>query len=87
MTNKNRFNIEPTNSTQPVVNEAPQDKVLSKEEANAILSEKVAEVERLLRECEQFADKHKLSISWDLAYGMGGWYEEGEWCSSTSSCS
>ena len=65
-------------------------------EANKVIAKKLMEAEALIRECEKIADEHKLGFSWDLAYGMGGWYSgnpeardaysDSGWSSSSSSC-
>jgi hypothetical protein len=47
---------------------------LDKQEANKIIAEKIAQAEALIKECEVIADKTGVGFSWDLAYGMGGWY-------------
>ena len=61
--------------------------------ANSLISE----AEGLIREAESLADEFGFTLSWDLAYGMGGvyypskaigeddWAESG-WNSSSSSC-
>ncbi len=59
---------------------------MSKEEANKKLSEMVAEVYAKLAEVQSFADEHNLGFSLDVEYGMGGYYEEGEWHPSSQSC-
>lgn len=42
------------------------------EKAKEDISKKIAEAYKLVREAEALATTHKLSFSWDLAYGMGG---------------
>ena len=68
--------------------EAATDKVktLTKEQANALLSDKLSQAQALINECEKLADEHGLDFSMDLAYGMGGTYEEGAWHPSSQSC-
>jgi hypothetical protein len=65
---------------------------MSKEEANKVLSEKLAAVKALMSECENLADEHGLSFSSPIGeYGMGGQFygkgpanEDGEWEESDS---
>lgn len=64
--------------------EAP--KKMTKEQANNLLSEKLSQAQALISECETLADQYELDFSVDLAYGMGGTYEEGEWHPSSQSC-
>ena len=59
---------------------------IDRQEAVARISELTNQAREILREAEAIADQAEVSISWDLAYGMGGWYESGEWRSSSSSC-
>lgn len=54
--------------------------------ANEIISLKINEAEKLIGQCEELADKNSLEFSWNLAYGMGGWYSSGEWMSSSADC-
>lgn len=75
-----RFNV---NKEAPTVPETPK---MSKQEANQKLSELVAEVYAKLAEAQSFADENELSFSLDVEYGMGGYYEEGEWHPSSQSC-
>lgn len=75
-----RFNVE--KEAQPV----PETPKMSKQEANQKLSELVAEVYSKLAEAQNFADENELSFSLDVEYGMGGYYEEGEWHPSSQSC-
>lgn len=70
----------------------------NQQEANALIAERLELAQALISECESIADKAKVGFSWDLAYGMGGWYEPkngevnrygdeiGGWQSSSSSC-
>lgn len=64
----------------------PESRIMTKQEANENLSKLVAEVYKKLGEAQTFADKHNLSFSLDVEYGMGGSYEEGEWHPSSQSC-
>jgi len=68
---------------------------LTQEEANAKLTALVEAAYAAVREAEAFADEHKLGFSFDLSYGMGGYYngdpEEGYggetgWNASSMSC-
>ena len=68
---------------------------LSKEEANKKLSELVAAAYAAVREAEAFADEHQLGFSFDISYGMGGYYTgateradpyEDGWSASSNSC-
>lgn len=88
-----RFNVDKENQTsdQNTVagspfNLAKDELKLSKQEANQKLSEMVEEVYAKLAEVQSFADEHKLGFSLDVEYGMGGYYEEGEWHPSSQSC-
>jgi translation initiation factor 2 alpha subunit (eIF-2alpha) len=69
---------------------APEVKVdiknLSKEKANALLSDNLQKAMDLIRQCENIADIHELNFSMDIEYGMGGWYDEGQWHASSQSC-
>lgn len=64
--------------------ETMTDKLTSKEQINQLLDEAYAAI----ASAESIADENDLGFSWELAYGMGGYYdgEEGEWHSSSSSC-
>lgn len=59
---------------------------MTKEQANNLLSDKLEQARALISECEALADKYQLEFSMDIAYGMGGYYEEGEWNPSSQSC-
>ncbi|HET8687662.1 MAG TPA: hypothetical protein VFM18_13510 [Methanosarcina sp.] len=66
--------------------------------ANKLIAERLEVAMNLISECESIADTTQVGFSWDLAYGMGGWYEprtgevdrwgdqKGGWQSSSSSC-
>lgn len=59
----------------------------TQEEANKLIAQKMKEVEELVAECETIADEANVSFSCDVGgYGMGGWYESGEWQASSQSC-
>jgi hypothetical protein len=59
---------------------------LTEEEAAALMAAKVAAAYELIAEAEKIATEHSLSFSWEIAYGMGGWFESGEWRASSQSC-
>lgn len=60
---------------------------LSQQEANALIAEKMAQAEALVAECEQIATDANVSFSCDIGgFGMGGWFESGEWMASSQSC-
>lgn len=60
---------------------------MEKQQANALIAEKMAQAAALVAECEHIADEAGVSFSCDLGgYGMGGWYESGEWSASSQSC-
>lgn len=46
-----------------------------KNQAKQEIDKKLKEAHDLISECENLADQHGLGFSWDLAYGMGGWYQ------------
>ena len=66
-------------------------------EAQSKADSLISEAESLIREAESLADEFGFTLSWDLAYGMGGvyypskaigedgWTESG-WNSSSHSC-
>jgi hypothetical protein len=47
---------------------------MDKQEANKVIAEKLSQAQALIRECEAIADETGVGFSWNLAYGMGGWY-------------
>lgn len=54
---------------------------------NAVkISRLVTEAHDLLRQAEKLADEAGIGFSFDVEYGMGGYYEEGEWHPSSMSC-
>lgn len=69
---------------------------MNQQEANKLIAEKVSQAYALIRECEHIADEACIDFSFDLAYGMGGYYQpdhedwesssKGEWVSSSSQC-
>lgn len=59
---------------------------LTEEEAAQLISAKVDAAHALIREAEALATEYKLTFSSDIAYGMGGWFESGEWHPSSQSC-
>jgi hypothetical protein len=48
---------------------------LTKEEANAAISALVAEAYALIHSAEAIAAEHQLGFNFDLAYGMGGYFD------------
>lgn len=57
------------------------------QQANELIAEKMAQAAALVAECEAIADETGATFSCDLGgYGMGGWYESGEWQASSHSC-
>lgn len=62
------------------------EKNLTKEEANKLISDKLETAQKLVTECEELATHHELEFSLDIAYGMGGWFSSGEWDASSQSC-
>ncbi len=71
---------------------------LKKEEMTKMYN-KIKEAQAALNEACKIADENSFSFGWDLAYGMGGYYEgkgtksfrnsvrkEGEWVSSSENC-
>lgn len=60
---------------------------LTTEEAYALIAKKLEQVEVLIREAEAIADEYDCEFSFDgPSYGMGGWYNSGEWNASSMSC-
>lgn len=86
-----RFNVDknqevattPEKTVEPVVAVTP---TMSKQEATAKLSDLVQEVYAKLEQAQKLADEHELSFGLDVEYGMGGYYEEGQWHPSSQSC-
>lgn len=74
------------NTNKEAQDTAPVAPTMSKQEANQKLSEMVSEVYAKLAVAQSFADEHGLNFSLDVEYGMGGYYEEGEWHPSSQSC-
>lgn len=58
------------------------------------LRAKLAAAKQLVQECEQISERTGQGFSWNLAYGMGGYYQpnsvpddgESGWQSSSDSC-
>lgn len=63
-----------------------ENEILTEEQASAEISKLVDQAYANLRKAEEIADKFDLSFSFDVEYGMGGYYEDGEWTSSSSNC-
>jgi hypothetical protein len=59
---------------------------LTEQEATALISAKTTAAYALIKEAEDIAREHSLSFQFDVAYGMGGWFESGEWQPSSQSC-
>lgn len=76
-----RFNMD-----KVVPNQAPATPKMSQQEANQKLSDMVSEIYAKIAEAQKFADENKLSFGLEVEYGMGGYYEEGEWHPSSQSC-
>ena len=57
-------------------------------EANEAVSNLVSEAYKLIQQAEGIADAWELSFSFNLAYGMGGYYSgaDEEWNSSSANC-
>lgn len=53
----------------------------SKKEALAKIAELTDKAYEMVKEAERIADANEVGFSFDVAYGMGGYYdgEEGEW--------
>lgn len=55
--------------------------------AHAKIAALVLDAEDSLREATKIADEFGINFSWDgPSYGMGGWYDSGEWNSSSANC-
>jgi hypothetical protein len=74
---------------------------VDKKEATAEIAELVKQAYAKIHAAEAIADKYGVKFSFDLAYGMGGWYrpnhedwnssacfgeDEGGWMASSQSC-
>lgn len=60
---------------------------MDKQQANELIAQKIAQINELVNECTSIADEAGVDFSFDVAgYGMGGWYESGEWQASSHSC-
>ena len=51
---------------------------MTKEDAARVIAEKTNAAMALVREAEEIAKEHKLDFHFDVAYGMGGWYNGDE---------
>lgn len=69
--------------TPPVKTEQ---EIADAERAALTIADKVAEIEKLVKECEELSNLHGLDFGLDIAYGMGGYYSNGEWNASSQSC-
>lgn len=59
---------------------------LTQQEAIEKLAELVEIAENALKTAEKFSNEYNLEFGFSPAYGMGGWYESGEWHPSSESC-
>lgn len=59
---------------------------MTREEANAEISALVEHAYETIRQAERLADEHNLEISFSVEYGMGGYYSDGVWTSSSADC-
>lgn len=61
---------------------------MTKEQAVKKIAALVKQAEEKINEATKIADSHDVGFSWELAYGMGGYYdpEEKEWVSSSNDC-
>jgi len=59
---------------------------LTREEANAVISDNLEMISKLLAQCEAVATTHELEFGFHPVYGMGGWFASGEWNPSSQSC-
>lgn len=60
---------------------------MDKQEATKLISEKIREAEKLISEAENISDQSGVGFSWDMAYGMGGYYQpasDPSWTDSSS---
>jgi len=46
----------------------------NQEEANKVIAEKLEKAHKLIKECEELADKHKCYMNFSLVYGAGAYY-------------
>jgi hypothetical protein len=60
--------------------------VVSRQQAIERISNLTKEARGLIAEACKIADEADVDFSWDLEYGMGGWYSSGEWHASSQSC-
>ena len=62
--------------------------VVSQQEASQQISDRMVQIRALFKECEDLAVSGNVSFSFDLAYGMGGYYnpQEARWVSSSEGC-
>lgn len=58
------------------------------DEAQLMINDLVSQAYKCISEAEELSKKFEIGFSFDIAYGMGGYFEpeEGEWQSSSSSC-
>lgn len=60
---------------------------MDRQEATKLIAEKINAAQALINEAEEISNESGVGFDWDLAYGMGGWYnpkpkDESEWTSS-----
>ena len=48
--------------------------IKDQKEANKVISDKLEEAHKLIKECEAIADEHNCFFSFDLVYGAGASY-------------
>ncbi len=68
------------------VKQAEQEEMVQKA-ASIKVAALVEEAQKLLAEAEKIATEAGIGFAWDgPGYGMGGWFESGEWNASSQSC-
>lgn len=62
-------------------------KDMNTQEANAAIAEKLEAANKAIQEAQEIADFHNIGFRFEGPdYGMGGWYESGDWNASSQSC-
>ena len=59
---------------------------MTQKQAQVELDRLTTKAEEMLGEAEGVATEYGLEFSFSPAYGMGGWFESGEWSPSSQSC-
>jgi hypothetical protein len=61
---------------------------MNKQQANEAIANYINEAYKLVNEAQKIARDFELSFDWDLAYGMGGYYDgrDESWNPSSESC-